>query len=254
MKSKQNSEEKICLSATEEDYLAMLLRSLERGVKRVRTTEIAKVLKVSPATVTNMLDRLKRRKLVYYRKYHGAQLTEKGKILAAKIIRKHRIAERFLVDVLGMDWTETHKEAHELEHALSDELLERFERLISSTTCPHGHPIPSKKGEIFHDCSQPLTEFVEGEEVRIAKVAHHLEKDVKTLKKLEKLGLVPGIEVKIKQKQPVNGPIMLQVGNKKHTRTIAIAKNIAANIFAIPVTIKDLCLEKEASKDEKRSQ
>lgn len=255
VKSKQKREKRRYLSTTEEDYLVELLRFLERGIERVKTTELANLLEVKPATVTNMLDRLKRRKLVKYEKYHGVQLTKKGKILAAKILRRHRVAERFLVDVLGMDWAETHKEAHELEHAISDELLERFEGLISSIpVCPHGHHIPTKKGEIFHDCSQPLSDFMEGKEVRISRVSHDLEKDVKTLKKLEGLGLIPGIDVKIKQKSPGNGPIMLQTGNIKHRRTIAIDNKIASNIYAIPVRIKDLYTVKEASKDEKMSQ
>lgn len=251
MKAKQKIERKRQLSPTEEDYLLMILRFLERGIERVRTTDFAKEFDVAPATVTNMLDRLKRRKLVKYEKYHGVQLTEKGKILAAKTLRKHRIAERFLTEILGMDWTETHKEAHELEHALSDELLERIESLISSIqVCPHGHRIPTKKGEIFHDCSQPLTEFREGEEVRITGVSHKLEKDVRTLKKLEKQCLIPGIDVKIKQK---TGPIMLQIGNKRHTRTVAIDSRIASNIYAVPVRIKEIYAVKEASKDEKTS-
>ncbi len=125
-----------------EDYLTALLR-LGEGGAAVNTSALAQRLGVAPASVTGMLKTLAREGLVEHRPYRGALLSRKGRTLALAVQRRHRLVETFLVNTLGLSPDRVHAEAHRLEHALSDEVVERLDRWLGRPERdPHGSPIP----------------------------------------------------------------------------------------------------------------
>jgi DtxR family Mn-dependent transcriptional regulator len=136
-------------TSTVEDYLKhILLAAQERPGGRVATGQLASRLALSPGTVTAMLKTLADSGLVDYEPYGGASLTPAGQQLAAHVLRRHRLVELFLVEVLGLDWTEVHAEAEQLEHVISDRLLARIDEMLGSPKVdPHGDPIPGPEGE-----------------------------------------------------------------------------------------------------------
>ena len=135
-------------TSTVEDYLKhILLAAQERPGERVATGQIAARLQLSPGTVTAMLKALADSGLVDYEPYGGASLTGAGQQLATHVLRRHRLIELFLVEVVGLDWAEVHAEAEQLEHAVSDRLIERMDDMLGSPTVdPHGDPIPTPTG------------------------------------------------------------------------------------------------------------
>jgi DtxR family Mn-dependent transcriptional regulator len=136
-------------TSTVEDYLKhILLATQERPGERVATGQLAGRLGLSPGTVTAMLKTLADSGLVDYEPYGGASLTTAGRQLATHVLRRHRLVELFLVEVLGLDWSEVHVEAEQLEHVISDRLLARIDEMLGSPTVdPHGDPIPGPEGD-----------------------------------------------------------------------------------------------------------
>jgi DtxR family Mn-dependent transcriptional regulator len=137
---------KAALTAVEEEYLEAIYAS-EEDEKRVATTrDLAKCLGVKDSSVTEMLKKLSEKGLVLYTPYHGAALTGTGREIAAKVKRKHRILERYLVDICGVDLRESHKEACEIEHFISDKAIDKLSALLGHpATCPEGRAIPQRK-------------------------------------------------------------------------------------------------------------
>ena len=134
--------EKTSATATVEEYLEAILNMASEG-KMVLGARLAERLQVSPPTVTATLKRMKRDDLITTNGKEGTSLTEKGMKLAIGIVRRHRLAERLLMDILKIPWYETHQEACLLEHAMSERVVERlYEVLGKPTICPHGNPIP----------------------------------------------------------------------------------------------------------------
>jgi DtxR family Mn-dependent transcriptional regulator len=135
----------MALTATKEDYLRAIYRLQEDGASQVRAVDLASKLKLSRSTVSERLQELSRERLVNSPKYGTVSLTKKGVGIAANLTRKHRLVEVFLIKVLGMKPSEVHEEAHALEHALSDTVAARLEKLLGSpTTDPHGKRIPKQ--------------------------------------------------------------------------------------------------------------
>src|SRR5436190_11572761 len=127
-----------------EDYVKAIYK-LANDTENVTTSAIAARVKTTPAAVTKMLRHLQKLNLVSYTPYRGVRLTEAGERIALEVIRHHRLLERYLIEALGYDWAEVHQEAERLEHALSEELEERIDRLLGHpTVCPHGDPIPAR--------------------------------------------------------------------------------------------------------------
>ena len=125
-----------------EDYLKAIFSLQTRG-ERASTSAIAGYLQVADASITDMLKKLSRRGYIRYRRYRGAELTDRGRMAALKIVRRHRLWEMFLVRYLGCAWDEIHAEAERLEHATSDFLEEKLDRALGSPSIdPHGEPIP----------------------------------------------------------------------------------------------------------------
>src|SRR5438067_5037004 len=147
-------------SITVENYLKQLyLEQQNASEELVPMGKLASAMGVVPGTATSMVKALADSGLVAYEPRFGAKLTRGGEQLALHVLRRHRLVELFLVKVLGLDWSEVHDEAEELEHAISEKVLERIDALLNHPSVdPHGDPIPSAKGQV---ADAPLTSLAE---------------------------------------------------------------------------------------------
>lgn len=204
-------------TATLEEYLEIIYKLSHEGV--VRPSQIAESMGVSGPTVTATLKRLESRGLVS-RTGTDVVLTREGMAYSLDIVRKHRIAERFLVDVLGLDWEAAHEDACLLEHALSPRVLEALERFLGDpSVCPHGHPIPSAEGLVEEAPGTSLADSRPGETVTVLRVAE----DSDVLGYLGEVGLKPGIGVRIVSSEPFDGPMLVDVAGEMR----AISRDVA---------------------------
>lgn len=208
-------------SATLEEYLEAVYKLAERG--EVRPSQLADALSVSGATVTATLKRMEAQGLI--RRPSGkVALTKEGKRQALSIIRRHRLSERFLVDLLGLSWEEAHEEACRLEHALSPRVTEALEKLLDSPgVCPHGHPIPSAEGDLVESRSVPLAGRPAGSKSEIVLVA---EDNEEFLGYLASLGMFPGTQVDVVETAPFRGPLLVRIGRSRY----AIGREVAEKI------------------------
>ena len=205
-------------TSTLEEYLESIYKLAAQG--SVRPTQIADAIGVSGPTVTATLRRLQSQGLVT-RDGTAVVLTGEGTARALDIVRRHRIAERFLVDALGLDWEAAHEDACLLEHALSPRVLEALEIFLDNpAVCPHGHPIPTADGVVASLTGGLLADVAIGSTTRVLCVA---EEDDEMLGYLGELGLRPGASVVVVDSAPFDGPLTVDVA---HTRT-AISRNVA---------------------------
>ncbi len=212
------------ISSRVEEYLEAIHR-LEEKKGVAKTSELAETLNVTFGTVTNTVENLEKQGLIVHVPYKGIKLTNKGRKIALSIIRKHRLSERLLTDILGMNWSKVHDAACRLEHSLTDDVLKHLERILGHpSTCPHGNPIPTKCGGIFEEKSEPLTNLVSGEKGIIVKVT---EEKPEVLEYLEKLKLLPGTLIEVEEKAPFEGPITLKIAKT----SVSIGYNIASIIY-----------------------
>ena len=191
------------------------------------TGDLAEALGVSPGTVTATVKRLAERRLADHTPYKGVELTDLGRRLAVGAIRRHRVVERFLSDMLGYAWNEADRLAPAFEHDLPEEVLERlFVALHQPTTCPHGFPIPeSEVGEI---AALPPLYSLEPGDVAVVAVPGSTDKDV--VEFLETLGLRPGVTIEVREKHPFDGPLVLVVAGLDRT----ISHRVAQQIYVHP--------------------
>lgn len=212
------------ISKESEEYLEAIYR-LEQRDGSAKTMQLANELKVMPGSITNTIKNLEKRRLVIHEPYKGVKLTEKGRKLALKIIRRHRLAERLLTDILHLDWSKVHDEACKLEHNLSENIVKPLEKALGNPkTCPHGNPIPSEQGEMEEAKSELLTNLSQGERGIITKIT---EEKQDLLQYLATLGLVPNASVEIEEKAPFNGPIIVKTMGASY----ALGRNIASVIW-----------------------
>jgi DtxR family transcriptional regulator, Mn-dependent transcriptional regulator len=205
-------------TATLEEYLEAIYKLARHGP--VRPTQVADSVGVSGPTVTATLRRLETHGLVV-RDGTKVILTEEGLGRALDVVRRHRIAETFLVDTLGLDWDVAHEEACVLEHALSDRVLGALEAFLKNpSVCPHGHPIPGADGSLADVTGVPLCDVVAGSSAMVLAVA---EDDEGILGYLGELGLRPGALATVVDTAPFQGPLTVEIAG---TRT-AIAREIA---------------------------
>ncbi|MGH9106190.1 MAG: metal-dependent transcriptional regulator [Acidimicrobiales bacterium] len=182
-------------------------RSSEPG-QGARTGDLVAALGVSPATATAMVKRLVDQGLANHAPYKGVALTAAGRRLAVAVVRRHRIVERFLADLLGYSWSEADRLAPKFEHDLPQEVEDRlFGALGRPTTCPHGFPIPGAGSDGVPQMSQ-LYELEPGQR---AVVALSSSVSPAMVAFLAELGFVPGVEVEVLDKQPFGGPLVVQV-------------------------------------------
>ncbi|MCH7827878.1 MAG: metal-dependent transcriptional regulator [Bacteroidetes bacterium] len=208
-----------------ENYLSEIFR-LEQSEIRVKTNIIAKKMGISDAAVTDMLKKLSANGLILYERYKNIQLTKKGKDYAAVIVRRHRIWEIFLNQIVKLPWDKVHDEAHRLEHSSSDELVDRMEEMLDYPEFdPHGDPIPAKDGSIpkLKDTT-PLSKVKVGEEGKVMRVNDF---DNEFLNYLSKIGLKLGKKIKVKDKLNFDNSLLIKIGNNQ----INISAKLASNIF-----------------------
>src|SRR5512134_2011807 len=141
-------------SSTVENYLKAIYQGqalLPAGVRLVSMGQVASALNVTPGTATTMVKALAESGLVEYEPYSGVRLTAAGERLAGLVLRRHRLVELFLVQVMGMSWAEVHDEAEQLEHVVSERLIDRIDAMLGRPTQdPHGDPIPDPHGTVDH--------------------------------------------------------------------------------------------------------
>ncbi len=205
------------LTASVEDYLKAVYRITLRS-DVASTSELAAELNVAAASVTGMVRRLAEQGLLDHVPYRGVRLTASGRQAALRTIRRHRIIETYLTRVLHYPWDHVHDEAEHLEHAASDELIERMaEALGHPEEDPHGAPIPAADGTVLERTLLTLADMDTGVRVRIVMVS---DRDAALLRYLAEQGLKPGAEVKIIDKAPFDGPITLGLRSRKKSPVI----------------------------------
>ncbi|KPV64147.1 MAG: manganese transport regulator MntR [Candidatus Bathyarchaeota archaeon BA1] len=211
------------VTAIIEEYLEGIYRLQERsGV--ARTSDIVELLQVVPGTVTNTVERLEKEGLVTHEPYKGVRLTEKGRKIALHVIRRHRLSERLLTDILHVKWSEAHKAACRLEHGITGDLIKKLEKALGHPrACPHGNPIPTTCGGIIEEKSEPLTNLDPKESGIIVNIT---EEKHEVLEYLATLGLMPGASVEVVKKAPFNGPITVKVGGTNLALSLQIASII----------------------------
>jgi len=183
-------------TSTVEDYLkAILLEEQRAPGSVVATGQIATRLHVSPGSATAMAKTLADSGLVDYERYSGVRLTPQGRQLATHVLRRHRLVELFLVDVVGLDWSEVHDEAELLEHAVSERVIERMDEMLGRPAVdPHGDPIPDVHGAVAERQLASLASCPVGVAVRVARIS---DQSADFLQLVERRGLVPGRQLAV---------------------------------------------------------
>jgi DtxR family Mn-dependent transcriptional regulator len=206
-----------------EEYLEAIYR-LEKKAGLAKTSELVNMLKVSPGSITNTVERLEKESLIVHKPYKGVKLTKKGRRVALNILRKHRLSERLLTDVLNVEWDKAHYEACKLEHGISVEIAEKIDKALGHPkTCPHGNPIPTEKGKIIEEETLSLNKLNLKEKGIIRKIN---EDEPKILNYLNYLNLKPKEKIEVLQKAPFNGPITIKKDGKIHALSWKIAEKI----------------------------
>jgi DtxR family Mn-dependent transcriptional regulator len=199
---------------------------LRRQTGNATNQALAKKLNVKPATITKMLKRLARLGFIIYEPYLSVGLTESGRKVALEVIRHHRLLELYLARRLGFTWDEVHSEAEILEHVISEKLEHRIvEDLGDVRTCPHGHPVPTKNGQIHEEDLDILSNYSVGDRLRISEV---MDDDSDALRYIGSLGIIPGCSVEILDKTPFEGPIRIKVDSNVREITPTLASMIYA--------------------------
>lgn len=207
-----------------EDYVAAIWRiTLDGGL--ATTSEVARRLGVTPASTSHMFKRLAEQGLVAYREYSGVSLTADGERAAAGYVRRHRVIERFLVDLLSIPWDRVDAYADQMEHALPDEVIDRLEAVMDyPDTCPHGHPIPAPSGKIVAEPAVAIAELTPGSHARVVRVD---EKDPELLRYLQERGLVPGSKLQLVQRDATGQTLTLAIGGQQHV----VGPRVAEAVF-----------------------
>lgn len=202
------------VSAAMQEYLAEAYRiaCYQHDDPVVSTSVLAEEMGVTAAAVTRMVKRLKEAGYLEHEPYQGIRLTPEGEHEALMSIRRHRLVERFLVDVMAFGWHEVHDDADELGAVVSDELVSRMEEMAGfPKRCPHGEPIPNAMGQMPRIVDYPLSEMQPDREYVLSRVHTH---DAEKLEYLGRLGLTPGCRFYLISRAPFNGPLQLRIGGE----------------------------------------
>jgi len=217
------------LSQTEENYLKTLFHLTSEMTEKAEagTNELAAHLNVKPATVNDMLKKLKEKKLINYEKYGKISLTGFGKKQAIQIVRKHRLWESFLYEKLNFSWDEVHEVAEQLEHINSPKLIEQLEIFLGyPETDPHGDPRPNAKGELKFQMRKTLSEMPVGKTCRLIAVK---ENSAPFLQYVVKVGLGLSSKIKVISRQDFDGSMEIEVDGKKSV----VSQKFTENVFVI---------------------
>jgi DtxR family Mn-dependent transcriptional regulator len=214
-------------TSTVENYAKQLfLLEQQRPGEPVLMGALARAMRVVPGTATTMIKALARAGLARHTPRVGARLTPAGTRLALQILRKHRLIEMFLVQTLGLDWSEIHEEAELLEHALSDRLVDRLDAFLGNPTVdPHGDPIPSASGRMPASAVMLLPDWPEGQSARIARITRQ---DREFLHFIHEAGLHPGTALRVKRRDPAADLLAITLADG---REISLGGNAAGHIL-----------------------
>ncbi|SRR5690554_603803 len=205
------------------EYLAEIFR-LQEDEPTVSTTSLAERLNVSAPAVPRMLKRLKSAGYVKHIPYQGVELTEHGRQEALRELRRHRLLEVFLVDVMGFRWDEAHEHADELGQGLNNTISERMAEMTGNPTrCPHGEPIPDRDGNLPEIDDICILNLGVGHKGTVSRVRTD---DPERLRYFASLGLVPGAEFAIVGRAPFNGPMRLRVGRDEVVLGVELTKSL----------------------------
>ena len=212
-------------TVSEENYIKSIYH-LQQGALTVNTNSLATEMQTRPASVTDMLKKLKTKKLLQYERYKGFKLNETGKKVALGVVRKHRLWEYFLVDKLGFDWDKVHPIAEELEHISSDELIKRLESFLGHPSFdPHGDPIPDSNGKIPVIKQLNLTVIPVKQHVTVSSVSNQTPEMLEMLKHYH-IGI--GTHLHVIKKFEFDGSLEIKV--VKQVACI-ISEQVAKNVF-----------------------
>ena len=199
------------LTRSVEDYLKAIYHLSSQG-GFATTSDIAAMLEVAPPSVSGMMKRLSETGLIEHVPYRGVQLTHQGRHAALQMIRRHRILEVYLTQQLGYDWGDVHAEAERLEHAVSEQLIDRMAGALGDPRYdPHGAPIPTAAGEIEEAELVSLAGAAVGAELILRQVG---DENPARLRYLAEQGLTPGTRMTVVDRQPFNGPITVRIGGQ----------------------------------------
>ena len=212
------------MTLTEENYLKAIHRLSQAG-EAITVKRIAMLLEIKMPTVNSMMKTLSKKKLIKYEKYKAIELTEKGKIQALLVLRKHRLTELFLKDVMGLGWEEVHDIAEQIEHLQSDLFFDRIDKMLGHPKFdPHGEPIPDVNGKLPQYKAIPLSGGIAGKKYKLSGVLNH---DVAFLTYLNSLELSLGATIEITALQEFDNSMAVTLNGKSKTVfSFTICKNL----------------------------
>lgn len=218
------------LSSTIEDYLDAIYNMKDEG-KVVIAARLAERLGVKPPTVSQTLRRMMRDGLITIAPDNEIHFTPEGKAIAEATIRRHRMLERFLTDILGLEWATAHEEAHRLQHSISDLVEERlFKVLGQPTTCPHGNPIPGSGAPRLPKNAFTLNQAQAGQTIIVDRITEEGERDARLLHYFQRHRLMPGVRFTVAEVAPWNETITLSRDNE----TVILGLKAARTIWVHP--------------------
>lgn len=195
-------------TAAVQDYLKAIYK-LQQRHRPVQTAQVAGQLGLSAAAVSKMLRHLSSLRLVEHHRYQGVTLTGPGEKIALEVIRHHRLLELYLVEALGLSWDRVDGEAEVLEHVLSEDVEDRIAALLGHPARdPHGDPIPTRDGAVVRDAWTMLAQVPVGGRARIMRVP---DRDAAVLRYLDQIGLVPDADALVVRREPLDGPLHVEV-------------------------------------------
>jgi DtxR family Mn-dependent transcriptional regulator len=215
-------------SLTIENYVKTIYQiSTKQDQRAAATGKLAEALGVSPGTVTSMLKTLSESGLAEYIPYEGASLTEAGRMLALRVLRRHRLIELFLARTLQLSWDEVHEEAENMEHAVSDLLVDRIDAFLGyPATDPHGDPIPKADGTVAGATGRCLSELPVGNRFRVVRV---IDQSPAFLRYLTETGLQLESEGTVVANRVESGTITVEVNRHQTT----LAHNVADRLLVV---------------------
>ena len=217
---------------TVENYLKMtLLTGLKTGSEWVTTGQLAMAMSVAPGTVTSMLKTLSETGHADYRPYEGVRLTASGREVALRILRRHRLIELFLVKTLNLDWDQVHEEAENMEHSVSDDLVDRMDEFLGRPVAdPHGDPIPSADGAMRGNSERaiPLASVPSGSRIRIVRVT---DQEGEFLRFLRESGFSLQKECQVVYNRPEAGIVTTEIDGRHVTLGHPAAQQLLVEII-----------------------